>query len=181
MTTQITVAGLKRQVLFWAITLVLFIVFLMIFSSVLLPFIAGMALAYFLDPVADRLERLGLSRTVATVVILISFVVVFILSLMIVIPLLAGQASDFFSKLPGYISPAPAARHQFQSRSAALLDPRPAGYGEGEFLQRAQRRRRLLGTVFKQLWSSGMALVNIVSLLVVTPVVAFYMLLDWTA
>ena len=44
-----------------------------------LPFIAGMALAYFLDPVADRLERLGLSRMWATVVILVTFIVVFVL------------------------------------------------------------------------------------------------------
>ncbi|SIP94549.1 Predicted PurR-regulated permease PerM [Rhizobium sp. RU20A] len=179
MTTQITVAGLKRQALFWLIALVLFVVFLMIFSTVLLPFIAGMALAYFLDPVADRLERLGLSRTVATTVILISFVVVFALSLMIVIPLLAGQAADFFDKLPGYIT-------QLQQMVTNFNPDLLPSWIRGQldtvkenFSAVLSEGAGFIGTVFKQLWSSGMALVNIVSLLVVTPVVAFYMLLDW--
>ena len=99
-----TSAVLKRQIVFWLIALAAFIAFLMVFSSILLPFIAGMALAYFLDPVADWLERRGMSRTVATMVILIAFVVIFALSLMVIIPLLVSQASDFFEKLPGYIS-----------------------------------------------------------------------------
>ncbi|WP_377288115.1 AI-2E family transporter [Rhizobium sp. SG2393] len=179
MTTQITVAGLKRQVIFWSIALVLFVVFLMVFSAVLLPFIAGMALAYFLDPVADRLERLGLSRTVATIVILVSFVVVFVLSLMIVIPLLAGQASDFFSKLPGYIT-------QLQQLVTNFNPDLLPSWVRGQldtvkenFSAVLSEGAGFVGTVFKQLWSSGLALVNIVSLLVVTPVVAFYMLLDW--
>ena len=87
MAAHISGAGLKRQAIFWLIALAFFVLFLLIFSDILLPFIAGMALAYFLDPVADRLERIGLSRMMATVVILITFVVLFALSLMIVIPL----------------------------------------------------------------------------------------------
>ena len=67
-------------------------------------FIENMALAYFLDPVADRLERIGLSRLMATVVILVSFVVVFVLSLMIIIPVLASQLNEFIQRVPGYIT-----------------------------------------------------------------------------
>ena len=52
--------------------------FLYIFSEILLPFVAGMVLAYFLDPVADRLERLGLSRIMATILILIGFIIVLV-------------------------------------------------------------------------------------------------------
>ena len=63
---QVSGAGLKRQVIFWLFVLAAFIAFLLVFSSILLPFLAGMAIAYFLDPVADRLERLGLRRPMAT-------------------------------------------------------------------------------------------------------------------
>ncbi|WP_163580269.1 AI-2E family transporter, partial [Klebsiella pneumoniae] len=66
-----------------------------IFSSILLPFVAGLVLAYFLDPVADRLERLGMSRLLATIVILILFLVTFALLLMILVPILASQMTDF--------------------------------------------------------------------------------------
>ena len=56
-------ANFRRQIRFWLIAAAFLGVFVYLFSEILLPFVAGMALAYFLDPVADRLERLGLSRT----------------------------------------------------------------------------------------------------------------------
>ena len=179
MHTQISPAGLWRQVIFWALFLAVFIAFLLVFSSILLPFIAGMALAYFLDPVADRLEKWGLSRLMATIVILTGFIVVFALSLMIIIPLIASQAADFIEKMPGYISKLQelvtsaqssvspdwinAQMTQIKANSAKILE-QGAGF---------------LATLFQQLWNSGMALINIISLFVVTPVVAFYLLLDW--
>ena len=55
-------ARFRRQIRFWTITAIVLAVLLYVFSDILLPFVAGMVLAYFLDPVADRLQRLGLSR-----------------------------------------------------------------------------------------------------------------------
>ncbi|RUY76008.1 AI-2E family transporter, partial [Mesorhizobium sp. M7A.F.Ca.CA.001.10.2.1] len=63
-------ATFRRQIFFWLAGAALLALFLYVFSAILLPFVAGMVLAYFLDPVADRLQRLGLSRFMATVVIL---------------------------------------------------------------------------------------------------------------
>ena len=97
-------AQFRRQIRFWTITAVVIALLLYVFSDILLPFVAGMVLAYFLDPVADRLERLGLSRMMATVVILIAFVIVFVLALMILIPVLVSQFNDFAQRVPGYIS-----------------------------------------------------------------------------
>ena len=74
------------------------------FREILLPFVAGMVLAYFLDPVADRLQRLGLSRLMATILILFAFLVVMVLGLVVVIPILATQLADFAAKMPEYLS-----------------------------------------------------------------------------
>src|SRR5689334_1582844 len=104
MPQQVSGTILKRQIIFWVAVLLIFIAFLYIFSSILLPFIAGMSIAYFLDPVADRLERLGLSRLMATIVILVAFVIVFALALVILIPVLINQFNDFAQRVPGYIS-----------------------------------------------------------------------------
>ena len=179
MAAHISGAGLKRQVVFWLIALVFFVLFLLVFSDILLPFIAGMALAYFLDPVADRLERIGLSRMMATVVILVAFVVLFALSLMIVIPLLATQAADFLEKLPGYVTQLQELVANFNPNLLPGWISSQMGTIKQSFSSILAEGAGFLGTVFKQLWNSGMALVNIVSLLVVTPVVAFYLLLDW--
>ncbi|MCD2181208.1 AI-2E family transporter [Rhizobium sp. TRM96647] len=170
---------MKRQVIFWLLALAAVVVFLMVFSSILLPFVAGMALAYFLDPVADRLERLGLSRTMATVVILIAFVIIFALSLMIVIPLLATQASDLLSKLPDYISQLQSLVTSFNPEILPPWVSSQMGTIKEGFGSVLAEGAGFLGTVFKQIWNSGLALVDIASLLVVTPVVAFYLLLDW--
>ncbi|MGH6762741.1 MAG: AI-2E family transporter [Phyllobacterium sp.] len=169
----------RRQALFWFGAMALFVAFLFIFSSILLPFVAGMALAYFLDPVADRLQRLGLSRLASTVVILVLFLIVLVLSLMIVVPVLASQLADFINKFPSYIS-------QFQAliaSSNAQWLKQFVGF-DAEAIQRnlstlLQQGAGFLTTLMQSLWSSGKTLVDIAALFVVTPVVAFYMLLDW--
>lgn len=179
MAAHISGAGLKRQVIFWLVAFVFFVLFLLVFSDILLPFIAGMALAYFLDPVADRLERIGLSRMMSTVVILVTFVILFALSLMIVIPLLATQAAEFLEKLPGYVTQLQELVANFNPNLLPTWISSQMGTIKQSFSSILAEGAGFLGTVFKQLWNSGMALVNIVSLLVVTPVVAFYLLLDW--
>ncbi|RUW55073.1 AI-2E family transporter [Mesorhizobium sp. M1A.F.Ca.ET.072.01.1.1] len=171
--------ALRRQIAFWLIVAVLLALFLYVFSGILLPFVAGMVLAYFLDPVADRLQRLGLSRLMATVVILIAFVVVVVLAFVILVPVLATQMADFARKLPEYLTRLQSLitsfdpkwlEQRFGVNAASLRDGLNSllttGFG-------------LLTTVFTSIWSSGVALVSVVSLFVVTPVVAFYMLLDW--
>lgn len=179
MARYISAIGLRRQVLFWLLALAFFVAFLMLFSSVLLPFIAGMALAYFLDPVADRLERVGLSRLMATILILVSFVVVFVLSLMIIIPVLASQLNDFIQRVPGYVT-------QLQTFIATSNASWLPDWVDGQMGTIRENFSRYLsegvgfiGTLIEQIWNSGKALLDIASLLVVTPVVAFYLLLDW--
>ncbi|MVA25331.1 AI-2E family transporter [Agrobacterium vitis] len=172
-----------RQVLFGIGTLAVVVAFLLTFSSILLPFVAGMALAYFLDPVADRLERLGLSRMMATVLILVSFVVIFVLSLVIIIPVLVTQLNDFITNIPDYVSQLQALiaksnaswvpkwlNGQVSTQMAAI---------KGNFSRYLAEGAGFIGTLLSQLWNSGKALLDIISLLVVTPVVAFYLLLDW--
>ncbi len=179
MVHHISGTGLRRQLLFWLAALIVFVFFLMTFRAILLPFIAGMALAYFLDPVADRLERLGLSRMMATVVILIAFVFVFVLSLMIIIPILASQFNQFIQHVPGYVSDL----QNFIATSNAAWLPQWLNTQmdtiKGNFSRYLSEGVGFIGTLFGQIWNSGKALVDIASLLVVTPVVAFYLLLDW--
>ena len=171
--------NLRRQVFFWIGVLAVFILFLMVFSSILLPFVAGMALAYFLDPVADWLERRGLSRLMATVVILVSFVLIFALSLIIIIPLIAAQASEFITRIPQYIS----SLQQLIAGADTNLLPdwvsSQINSVKENFSKLLTEGAGFIGTLLTQIWNSGKSLVDVMSLLVVTPVVAFYLLLDW--
>jgi len=169
----------RRQLRFWLAAMVVLVAFLYLFSDILLPFVAGMVLAYFLDPVADRLERLGLSRVMATVVILIAFLVILVLAFVILVPVLASQMSGFASKLPEYLAKLQSLVTSFDP---SWLEKRfgvdASGLRDG-LNSLLSSGFGLMTTLFQSLWSSGKALVSVVSLFVVTPVVAFYMLLDW--
>ena len=176
---EAAVAVFRRQIRFWLIVAALLALFIYVFSEILLPFVAGMVLAYFLDPVADRLERAGLSRVWATIFILFAFVVVLTVGFIILIPILTSQLTDFVARLPDYLS-----------RLQALITGFDPTWVEQRFgVNDADLRDGLnsllasgvgfMTTIFQSIWNSGMALFNIAGLLVVTPVVAFYMLLDW--
>ena len=178
MTTHVDRAALRRQIFFWLLALAVVIAFLMVFRSILLPFIAGMALAYFLDPVADWFERRGFSRLMATLAILITFIALFAISLVVVIPILVTQAADLGGRIPGYIT-------QLQSLLMSESSLLPSwvsdqlGQIKDSFAALLKEGAGLVGTIFQQIWNSGMALLDIAALFVVTPVVAFYLLLDW--
>ncbi len=179
MTQHISGVTLKRQAFFGLATLAGFILFLFLFRTILLPFIVGMALAYFLDPVADRLERLGLNRFMATTLILVAFIVVFVLALMIIIPVLATQLNDFIQHVPGYVTEL----QNFIATSNARWLPEwldgQMGTIKENFSKLVTEGAGFVATLVAQIWNSGKALVDIAALLVVTPVVAFYLLLDW--
>ena len=171
-------AAFRRQIAFWLIVAALFVAFLMTFRTILLPFVAGMVLAYFLDPVADRLERLGLSRVMATASILASFVVIFAISLMIVVPMLVSQFGDFAARIPDYIQRLQGLITSFDTSWLARFGIDHDGLRNSLNGLVTQGASFITG-LFGSLWSSGKALLDVVGLFVVTPVVAFYMLLDW--
>ena len=85
---------IREQLKYWAIAAAVLFLLLWWLGDVILPFVLGAAVAYFLDPVADRLERAGLSRALATAVITISAVVIFVLIALLVLPTLIQQAVE---------------------------------------------------------------------------------------
>nr|WP_255607116.1 AI-2E family transporter [Phyllobacterium sp. 2063] len=171
--------SVRRQALFWTGAMVFLALFLYIFSSILLPFVAGLVLAYFLDPVADRLERLGLSRLLATVLILVLFIVTFAVLLVILVPVLASQMSDLIARLPIYVT---LLQELIADRDSQWLKDFigvDASVIRNSLDSLLQQGAGFLTTLLQSIWSSGKTLINVAALFVVTPVVAFYMLLDW--
>jgi predicted PurR-regulated permease PerM len=168
---------ITRQMTFWVLTFVIGVLALWILREILLPFVAGMALAYLLDPLANRLERLGANRMVASLVIIGAFVLLFVILILIFVPILTGQIGAFFEKLPGYI-----ARLQ-----TLAMDPNREwlrkivgdGVADAQIGDIVKQGAGWTATFLKSLWSGGQALLSIFSLIVVTPVVAFYLLSDW--
>jgi len=170
---------LQRQMMFWLGALAATILVLWLLSPILLPFIAGLALAYFLDPVADRLERLGLPRLAATLVILLVSLLAVVLAALIIVPVLSDQIGKFAGDLPEILRNlalrinelAPAWLKEMLAKSETNI--------QGSLTDFASKAAGWILTLLSSLLTGGMALVNIVSLMVVTPIVAFYLLVDW--
>lgn len=171
--------SLQRQVTFWVCVLIVFVLMLWLLSSVLLPFVAGIALAYFLDPVADRLERLGLPRWAATGIILLAFLLFFVTVVVLLVPILGDQMAGLREKAPSYVA---SLKGILASLNSGWLGRFVGGRIpdlEKSLSDSLGQGASLVATFLTSLWSGGQALLGLVSVLVVTPVVAFYILLDW--
>jgi predicted PurR-regulated permease PerM len=171
--------SIKRQAFFWLGALVAVILFMYVFRSILLPFIAGMALAYMLDPVADKLESWGTSRLFATVLILLVFVFLFSLALILLVPVLSHQLSGLIARMPSYITQLQSLIANTESEWLRNLIGEGSANIRENLDEVLQQGAGWLTTLLGSIWNSGKALVDVLSLFVITPIVAFYLLLDW--
>lgn len=169
----------ERRIVFWGMGLLVFIAGLYVLKDILLPFVAGMALAYFLDPVADRLERWGMGRLAATSLILIVCTLVFFAVLVLLVPLLGGQIFAFAEKLPGHIEKLVALVNSNSPDWLKEIIAKAMPNVESALGDFATKGAALLATLVRSVWSGGMALISFLSLFIVTPIVAFYLLYDW--
>ncbi|HWX14825.1 MAG TPA: AI-2E family transporter [Methylocella sp.] len=171
--------NLQRPATLWIAALAALLVIVVLLRDILLPFLAGIALAYLLDPVVGRLQRLGLNRSLAAFAILSLFIVAVGGVAVVAIPIIGTELADFIEKVPGYIG-------QLQ---ALVSDPsRPwlrklVGEGLSEAEQSAGEIARFaanwIPSLLLRVWSDSQALISAFSLLIVTPIVTFYLLKDW--
>jgi predicted PurR-regulated permease PerM len=170
---------LQRQVTFWVGALVAFLILLWLLRDVMLPFVAGLAVAYFLDPVADRLERLRLPRWAAVSTILLAFVLGFILAILLFLPVLSDQLAGLREKLPVYAASIERIVRDLSGGWLGQLVGDRLPEIEKSLSQFLGQGASIAAGFLTSVWTGGQALLSFVSLLVVTPVVAFYILLDW--
>jgi predicted PurR-regulated permease PerM len=167
----------ERQLAFWLATLLVIILLLWLLSEILLPFVAGMVIAYLLDPLTNRLERIGVNRRFAAFLIVAAFVLIFVALMLVLVPLLATQLYAFIANIPGYVT---------KLYSLALSVDVPwlremlgSGDANKTFNDLVSQGAVWLAAFLRSLWSGGRSLISLLSLIVVTPVVAFYLISDW--
>ena len=164
----------KDQATYWGIAIAVILIAFWALGDVILPFVLGGAIAYVLDPIADRLERAGLSRVASVAVITLVTILAFILMFLLVIPTLVQQTAQLIETAPDL----------FDQLQTALTNRFPELMNEGSTI-----RQQLLalgetiqskgGEVINGVLSSALGLINVIVLLIVVPVVTFYLLLDW--
>jgi predicted PurR-regulated permease PerM len=164
----------REQVTYWSIAAAVGLAVLWALGDVILPFVLGAAVAYFLDPVADRLERMGLGRAAAVAVITLVAMLVFVIAVLMIIPTIVNQAVALFDIAPQLA----------RDLQGFLANHFPSLYEPGSALNQSLQSlgetvRERGGQLLETALSSAASLINIVVLLVVAPVVAVYLLYDW--
>jgi predicted PurR-regulated permease PerM len=165
---------MASQVRFWLIVLLVTLICVYLLRSVLLPLVA-----YLLDPVCDRLEKWKLSRTWATTVVTVCFVLICVIVLLLIIPAVVSQIVTFVERAPDYLAAIQREISALLETVRDRLDP-----GTQERLQAALRSSAdklftWATAVLGGIVSGGVAFFNFIALVVITPVVAFYLLRDW--
>jgi predicted PurR-regulated permease PerM len=153
---------------------------LYLFSSILLPFVAAACIAYFLDPPTTRLTRLGVPRGIAAGIMVVGLLAAVLLFALLLYPLLMAQIGLLISRAPSYVLDirqwAGEVVHRLQERlGSAYVDEKLRDLVAGQ----AGVMLGWLAGALTRIVGSGFALFNVLSLAVVTPVVAFYLLRDW--
>ncbi len=164
----------RAQAIYWGAAAIAFLLALWFLGPVLLPFLVGGAIAYILDPLADRLERLGLPRVAATLVITLAGLFLLTLAVAFLVPTLTQQLTALIRDMPDY----------FDALRAWLYARFPDLVAEGGTVQTAlanlgETVRDRGGALAQQVLGYVFGVVDAVVFVVVVPVVAFYLLLDW--
>lgn len=171
----------EREIRIWLIVSLALAVALYTLSSVLMPFVAGLAIAYFLHPIADRLEGPLRSRAGASALILLAFTIIIVGIGISIFPLLQAQVIGLLALVPDAVE---TARHaiepyiirletELDANDLAKLKDAASGY-VGEIVS------WMVG-VLKNVFMGGRAFVNALSLLLIAPIVSFFLLRDWNA
>lgn len=170
---------LQRQVGFWIGGLLALALLLYLLRGILLPFVAGLALAYFLDPVVSRLETIRVPRAVGALVVIGTFVIVFVLIAVIMLPILTSQLTSFVARLPSYVIQLQALlTEQNQEWLQRIFGDRLPDVSRPITDLVAQSTGWIAG-VIQGLWTGGTTFLYLFGILIITPVVAFYLLKDW--
>lgn len=164
---------------FWLVVVAVFLLFFSLVHAILLPFVLGMATAYFLDPAADKLQRIGLSRGNATLIITGIFFSLIVVVLMVAVPVMAAQLGAMMDAIPGYVQQLENDILPDMEQRLHMVSPALMGEIKTMITGSSWVIARTLAEFFGNALTSGVAFFNIMSLVLITPIVSFYLLRDW--
>lgn len=169
----------QRLALLIGVTIV-FGAMLNLFASVLIPFVAAAGIAYFLDPLATRLGRIGVPRGLAAMLLVVALLALGLLFALLLYPLILAQLGILFARVPDYTN----AVRTFAAEQIAHLQARLGPDFVDSKLRdlvggQASTMVSFVAGALRGVIGGGFAIFNVISLVVVTPVVGFYLLRDW--
>ncbi len=169
----------SRQALFWICALAVFFLLLYLLGGMLLPFVLGLAIAYILVPLVSMLRRWGLQKSLAALVALLAFLLVLVTIVILIVPLIELQAAQLARNAPAIVAFARQEVQLLLDLAQQKLPPEDLAKVHDMVGGWTGSALTWVAGLAQQLLTSGLALANTLSLLLITPLVAFFMLRDW--
>lgn len=169
----------QRQVVVWALAILAVLFAIYHLKAMLLPFVAGIGVAYFLDPLTDKIEAKLRSRTAATALVIVGFFFLVGAAAFFLYPLLQAQVVNLAARAPELVDALTTSLKPVFARIQADLTPEYQTKLSGAVEQYAGSVATWFGSVLEGVWSGGLAVVGMLSLMLISPLVAFYLLRDW--
>ena len=169
----------ERQLAFWLAALAVLVLAIAALKEILLPFVAAIVLAYFLNPLADKLQDMGIRRIWAATLIVGLMALLLGLAVTLLGPLLIEQLRQLIAALPTDLERLSQTAEAFARSWLGPNFPAFKASLDRSVADVSQNWTATAATIVASMWSRGLALVNFLSLLLITPVVVFYVLVDW--
>ncbi|WP_127143425.1 AI-2E family transporter [Pelagibacterium montanilacus] len=170
---------LQNQVKAWIVLLGMSLLALWLFRGILLPFVLGITLAYLLNPIVDWMERLKVRRGFATLLVMLLVLIIVLTGFLLIVPLILQQAFGLARNIPGYLEQLQLFIETAAPRLELWLGPDRMQEFERGIEQMFADSIGVLTNVTGTIMQSGIGMINTLAIMIVTPVVAFYLLLDW--
>jgi predicted PurR-regulated permease PerM len=169
----------RMVALFWVAIFLVLLYAINRLGSVLVPFVAGFGIAYFLAPLVDRLEHWRWSRNLAALAVLVAFVLIIALIVLMLAPLVEVQVTELAKVAPTAMDQGRHVVQQLVQLARERLSPADVDKLRAMIGNWSSAVLGWAATVAKDVLGSGVALANLLSIIFITPLVAFYLMRDW--
>jgi len=170
----------RNHALFWVAVIATLFGFLWLFNGVLLPFVLGMAIAYLLDPIVDRMEKRKLPRWAGALLILLAFYAATAMALLFILPPLYREAQQLVTAAPGLFD-------RLWEAATPYLGWLQERIGNGDMetlksiiLDNVGKTLQVGGGFIARVGAGGQAVAGLFATMALTPLVAFFMMKEWS-
>ena len=171
---------MRNQILFWLGAFAAFLGFVSIFKSVLLPFVLGIAIAYLLNPLVRSFEKLKINRKCASLIILLLFIIFVVICFALLIPVLYRQGLELAKDMPGYIESLWAMLEPYSRKAMDAVGVSNGGDMKALLQEHSTSAALILKNLLGNLAEGGQAVISGLTLAIITPIVAYFMMKEWT-
>lgn len=171
----------EKHFLFWLLLFVVFAGVIWLFKASLTPFILGAAIAYLLEPIVERLHKYKCPRWLSSAGILVVFFAFVFGAMAIALPFIHKEILRLIENFPDYMDRMWDASQPLRKWAEAYISEEEIKSFRSSLQDNSGQITAVGKNVLSVFVSSTQAFFNTLSIIFITPLVAFFMMKEWTA